>query len=266
MHRSSLILLAALVVGCSGASSGAGSDGGIPATDASAPGGDEEPVCDGSREGIPTDYPKLGPRCRSHFVHTAVNDAANSRLSSDNASVRGVRPMPAPIRPGFYDVGLAIQTPDSVIGSVWLFLPSLSPGFYRLRDGASGIVNSSSTVKGFTIEIVGSGGGAIWGRFLGIVCSGSCQRIEGGKFSAIIEQTPSDLELGPPIPPGTNTDPEYADKTVCDLKTDCPDQGICAIRNCDDHTCSYRLSSLACPAGQKCSSPDGPGPAICVPE
>jgi hypothetical protein len=142
MRNPGITFAAVLAFGCSSTpTTGEGPFGGTP--NGGGTYADTQPKCDGSRAGIPADYPALGEGCNAHFTWIWADDPLVGLIRRDEGSARGLRAMPQPIRPGFHDMGAMFGTEAERGASVWLFLPSLQPGLYRLEDGASGITKSA---------------------------------------------------------------------------------------------------------------------------
>jgi len=274
-----MLALVACVLGCNAASPNLPSDdggGGGDATEGAAP------TCDGrGAPAIPAGFPPLGGNCLAHFsYHEERVDLANHVIEAttdqDYAADRGVRALKTSDFSGF-DLGIH-QAPDIPVA---FFLPRLDLGVYRRADGAeiwSGDIGSISEYYTavycgqLRLEIVGSAGGAIWGRFVsdGYDAEGlTLLHITQGRFAAKLEDAPSAGELGTPwIHPVPDPIECAAPYDLCGTTTDCPPaRAACVVVSCGQGAygltqgyCHDDPVDSSCPAQERCDPQQG-----CVP-
>ncbi len=281
-HECACILLVVLAsAGCGG--SGSVSDAGQGSIDA----GPTDAVivdpdlgaCTGAGPAVPSGYPQLGPGCATHIVYSLgdSNDSSPEEAvrvldlppTDEGASARGARPIPDAA--GAYDLGLQ-SSDDPFFFPVALYLASLEPGIHRDderfairsqlgsffplestdRDGRFSATNYGTG----TIEIAGRTDAAVWGRFIGRVCSFTYEcRYTLGTFAAALETTPSDLGYGtvPIDPPPDRVEVEYC----FDDHPDCPAPTSCATFPCSRHRCQFTPDNTVCGADEYCSLEQG---------
>jgi hypothetical protein len=181
---------------------------GSPAPGSPAPGLD---ACPNDLD-VPEGFPPLGGACRTNIAETrsatywpsssAITDGLVAEDLYGYGDGRGARPLPD--GSGAFDFG---QLSDSDASAYFgILVPSLEPGRYLRRDGASirdrlgSVLSEYSTDNdngAVDVEIVGRRGNLVWGRFLARLCAlnESCFHMNG-RFSTLVEETPSDVPFG----------------------------------------------------------------------
>jgi hypothetical protein len=218
---------------------------------------------------VPAGYPPLGGNCRLHVELIRSPDAPADLLRSNvldqptdeaYASSLGLLEVPESF-PGAPRAGhtLEVENQNPLGSGFMILLPSLEPGVYVPIDGTSmsdglgfEIYSSSARYGTATVRVDGREGDAVWGRFLGRLCTNLsyCEYVHG-RFAGVLGTEPSPVNAI-----GGGEDPSFYDQypwPLCfeDAVRCFPSQ--CTEWVCIDHRCQEGTNPpLTCAPDETC--------------